>query len=77
MRKKSTAKKRCTFMTQKQLEKYLAALWEKHAHADRHGYKDWMADDQFRTAVREALQDFGVDVSRVKLKAAAFFPTTK
>jgi hypothetical protein len=53
-------------MTQKQLEKYLEKLWEKHGHPDRHGYKDFMYQDEFNAAVREALQDCGVDVAKVR-----------
>jgi hypothetical protein len=46
-------------VTQKQLERYLAGLWEKYGHADKHGYKDWMSQEGFNGAVREALQKLG------------------
>lgn len=55
-------------MNQKQLEKYMDGLWDKHAHPDHHGYRDWMSPDGFHNAVREALQDFGVDVSASVLR---------
>jgi hypothetical protein len=31
-------------------------LWEKHAHPDRHGYKDWMSPEGFEAALAEALK---------------------
>ena len=43
-------------MRQRELERLLDDLWEKYGHPDKHGYKDWMASDQFKAAARELLQ---------------------
>lgn len=32
------------------------ALWEKYAHPDRHGYKDFMSPGGFEAAVEEVLR---------------------
>lgn len=37
------------------MNKLAQTLWEKFAHPDRHGYKDWMAPDKFEEAIEEAL----------------------
>lgn len=36
--------------------KLCADLWEKHAHADRHGYKDDMHENGFSSAITELLE---------------------
>lgn len=42
-------------MTPRQLTRFTDKMWQKHAHADRHGYKDVMHDDGFAAAVVEIL----------------------
>jgi hypothetical protein len=55
-------------MTQAQLEKYLDALFWEHGSRDAHGYVDWMGNSGFNNAVRELLQDFGVDLKSIKVR---------
>jgi len=43
-------------MTPLQIRKLADRLWDKHAHADKHGYKDWMAEDNFLQAIAEAIE---------------------
>lgn len=53
-------------MTQKQLERYMDDLWERHGHPDKHGYVDDMHQPGFHSALREAIEFFGVDLQSVK-----------
>lgn len=64
-------------MTQKELEKYLADVWEKYAHPDSHGYKDFMYPGGFNDAVREVLQEFGVDVAAHETAAKTLYRALK
>jgi hypothetical protein len=41
----------------------IAKLWEKHAHPDRHGYKDWMHAQGFQAAIEEAFAPQWVPLS--------------
>lgn len=37
-------------MNEQEYAKFSEALWEKFAHPDKHGYKDWMGRDAFLEA---------------------------